>query len=163
MSFWMLRPRHVRGHASGQSLVEFALILPVLLLFLLVAIDFGRLFSSWVTLNNSARVAANFAAADPNPDDGFGAGSTYASKVNAEGFGSLGPTCTTAGVPQPMFNDTAVDSNTTTKNLGDEATVSISCTFKVMTPIVSAIVGGNLPMSASSTFVIRGKDQVYLP
>jgi len=136
---------------------------PVLLILLLIAVDFGRLFSSWVTLTNSARVAANYAASDPNPPDGFGAASNYAAQVNAEGFASLNATCTTAGVPQPVFADTTVDSNTTTKNLGDEATVSISCTFKVMTPIISAIVGSNLPMSASSTFAIRGGDLVYLP
>jgi Flp pilus assembly protein TadG len=136
---------------------------PVLLILLLIAIDFGRLFSSWVTLNNAARVAANYAASDPTPDDGFGPASEYASQVNAEGFGSLNPTCATGGVPQPVFSDTAVDTNSTTTNLGDEATVAISCTFRVMTPIISAIVGNNLPMSASSTFVIRGGDQVYLP
>ena len=136
---------------------------PVLLILLLIAIDFGRLFSSWVTLNNAARVAANYAASDPTPDDGFGATSEYAAQVNAEGFGSLSPTCATAGVPPPVFTDTTVDANVTTTNLGDEATVSISCSFRVMTPVISAIVGNNLAMSASSTFAIRGGDQVYLP
>lgn len=148
-----------RRGTSGQSLVELALIVPVLLIFLLIAIDFGRLFSSWVTLNNSARVAANYAAANPNAT--FGSGSEYEMKVNAEGFSSLSPTCVTAGVPVPVFTDTSADANTTPKNLGDDATVSISCTFRVMTPIVSAIVGSNLPMSASSTFAIR--EGVYLP
>lgn len=147
-----LRPR-------GQSMVELALVLPVLLLLLLIAIDFGRLFASWITLNNAARVAANYAAA--NPTASFGPGSTYANQVTTEGFGSLAPTCATSGVPQPVFTDTAVDTNVTTTNLGDEATVSISCTFKVMTPIVSGIVGSNLPMGASSTFTIR--DGAYVP
>lgn len=159
MVFELMQRRRARRHATGQSLVELALILPVLLILLLIAIDFGRLFSSWVTLNNAARVAANYAAAYPG--DPFGAGSTYATQVNNEGFGSLGSTCSTAGVPQPVFTDTTVDANTTTKNMGDEATVSISCTFKVMTPMVAAVVGSNLPLSASSTFTIR--TGAYLP
>jgi Flp pilus assembly protein TadG len=118
-----------------------------------MAIDFGRLFSSWVTLNNAARVAANYAAA--NPGEPFGAGSDYATEVNNEGFGSLNPTCATAGVPQPDFTDTAVDANTTRDNMGDIATVSISCNFRVLTPIISAVVGSSLPLSASSSFTIR--------
>lgn len=148
-----------KARSRGQSLAEFALILPVLLILALTAIDFGRLFSSWVTLNNSARVAANYAAA--NPGEPFGTGSEYATQVNNEGFGSLNPTCATGGVPQPTFSDTAVDTNSETKNLGDVATVSISCNFRMLTPIISAVVGSNLPLSASSSFTIR--TGVYLP
>lgn len=154
-----------RRHAGnigirGQSLVEFAFLVPVLLLILLVAIDFGRLYSSWVTLNNSARVAANYAAA--NPDASFASGSTYASLVNGEGFGTLGSTCSVSGgVPAPTFADTSVDANTTTTNLGDTATVSVSCAFKVITPFISLIVGNSVPLTASSTFTIR--TGAYLP
>ena len=49
---------------TGQSLVEFTLILPVLLLLLMGGIDFGRVFLGWVSLNNTARIAANYAAAN---------------------------------------------------------------------------------------------------
>ena len=36
------------------------------MLAVLIAIDFGRVFLGWVTLNNSVREAANFAALNPN-------------------------------------------------------------------------------------------------
>jgi Flp pilus assembly protein TadG len=153
MSIASSTPRRRRRSSRGQSLVEFALVLPVLLILVLMAIDFGRLFSSWVTLNNAARVAANYAAA--NPYEAFGAGSDYETQVNKEGFGSLNATCATAGVPVPDFADTAVDTNTTKRNMGDVATVSISCNFKVLTPIISAVVGSSFPVSASSSFTIR--------
>jgi len=52
--------RHRRSR--GQGLVEFALVLPVLLLLLLVSIDFGRVYLGWVNLQNMTRIAANFAA-----------------------------------------------------------------------------------------------------
>ena len=55
--------------SRGQSLVEFALVLPMILLLMLIAIDFGRVFLGWVGLNNAARVAANYAALHPNPND----------------------------------------------------------------------------------------------
>jgi Flp pilus assembly protein TadG len=152
--------RSPRASRRGQSVVEFALLLPVILILVLTAVDFGRLYSSWVTLNNSARVAANYAAANPNA--AFGIGSTYANLVTGEGFGSLGSICSVSGgIPAPIFADTTVDSNTTTRNLGDTATVSVSCSFKVITPFISALIGNSVPLTASSTFTIR--TGAYLP
>lgn len=46
---------------SGQTLVEFALTLPILLVLLFGIIEFGRIFQAWVTLQNSARAAARYA------------------------------------------------------------------------------------------------------
>ncbi len=45
----------------GQSFIEFALVLPVLLMTLLVIIEFGRLFFSWLVLEQSARAGVRFA------------------------------------------------------------------------------------------------------
>ena len=47
-----------RNRSRGQGLVEFALILPVFMLFLLIAVDFGRMLFTYIQLNNSAREAA---------------------------------------------------------------------------------------------------------
>jgi Flp pilus assembly protein TadG len=46
------------GRGSGQSLVEFALVLTPLFLVLLGIIQFGFIFNSYVTLTNSAREGA---------------------------------------------------------------------------------------------------------
>ena len=128
--------------------------LPVILILVLTALDFGRAFYSWVTITNSARVAANYAAVNPNAS--FGPGSAYANVTNAEGLASLASVCPTiGGVPAPTFTDTAADSNTTTRDFGDQATVGISCRFSVITPIVGAVLGNNVTISASSTFTIR--------
>jgi len=54
--------RFDRSRSRGQSLVELALTLPVVLLLLLIAIDFGRVYLGWVNLQQMARIAANFAA-----------------------------------------------------------------------------------------------------
>ena len=45
----------------GQTLAEFAISLPILLLLLFGVLEFGRLFQSWVTLQNAARTAARYA------------------------------------------------------------------------------------------------------
>lgn len=44
----------------GQTLAEFAISLPILLLLLFGILEFGRLFQSWVTLQNAARTAARY-------------------------------------------------------------------------------------------------------
>ena len=54
-----------RRRRPGQALVEFALVLPFLMLLLLTAANFGQAFNAWVNLNQAVRVAANFAAENP--------------------------------------------------------------------------------------------------
>ncbi len=46
---------------KGQTLAEFALTLPILLLLLFGIIEFARIFQAWVTLQNAARTAARYA------------------------------------------------------------------------------------------------------
>src|SRR5512137_2401303 len=53
--------RSTRRPNRGQALVEFALVLPVLLILLMVLIEVARLFSAWLIVENSAREAARYA------------------------------------------------------------------------------------------------------
>src|SRR5690349_25010112 len=57
-----------REVSRGQSLVEFALLLPILLLLALIAVDFGRVYLGWINLQNMARIGANFAANNAGED-----------------------------------------------------------------------------------------------
>ncbi len=57
--------RLVRG-ARGQSLVEFAIIAPVLLILILGAIDYGRVYFAYVSVTNGARNGAHFASDGPD-------------------------------------------------------------------------------------------------
>lgn len=54
--------RHWRLSRRGQSLVEFALILPMLIVLLLGIADFGRVFQAGITLEASARNGAEVVA-----------------------------------------------------------------------------------------------------
>lgn len=46
----------------GQSVTEFALVLPVMLAFLGLTLDFARVFQAWITLESATRDAAEAAA-----------------------------------------------------------------------------------------------------
>jgi Flp pilus assembly protein TadG len=48
-------PLSVRGEA-GQSLIEFALMVPLLFVLIFTAINFGGFFYSWIAVSNAARV-----------------------------------------------------------------------------------------------------------
>lgn len=52
----------IKRKEDGQSLVEFALILPILLLLIVAVIDFGWIFFAKVSMNNAAREGARLYA-----------------------------------------------------------------------------------------------------
>ena len=54
--------RRFIGDKRGQSLVEFGLMLPVLMLLVLGAIDFGRVYFAYISVTNGARNGADYAS-----------------------------------------------------------------------------------------------------
>lgn len=60
------RRTRLRGE-DGQSLVEFALLLPILLLLILGMLEFGKAFNYWNDANQIAGEGARFAAVNRNP------------------------------------------------------------------------------------------------
>ncbi len=60
----------IKGKQSGQAMVEFALVLPVLMLLVLGIIQFGITFNHYLTLVDAVRAGARTAAVSrqaPNP------------------------------------------------------------------------------------------------
>lgn len=58
----LARVRRWRETGAGQSLVEFGLIMPLLLILLFGLCDFGRAFYSWLVVTNAAREGARVGA-----------------------------------------------------------------------------------------------------
>ena len=54
---------HRRGD-RGASAVEFALVLPILILLVMGILEFGWLFNGWITLTGAAREGARVAAVE---------------------------------------------------------------------------------------------------
>lgn len=54
-------PHPATSARRGQTLVEFALTLPILLMLMFGVIEFARIFQAWITLQNAARTAARYA------------------------------------------------------------------------------------------------------
>ena len=58
MPFSRRRPR--RPRSSGQSVVEFSLVLPILILLLLAIVDLSRIYTTMVSVESAAREAADY-------------------------------------------------------------------------------------------------------
>jgi len=114
-------------------------------------------FLGWINLQSMARIAANYAANDPEAWGGTpdtASQTMYRSQILADAAAN---NCTLpkAGgvtvVPAPVFTDT----NGNGIGLGDTANVTITCTFKVITPVIATIVGGTLSISSDATFPVK--------
>lgn len=153
---WRLPRHHDRTRRSrGQSVAEFAVVLPIMLLILAGAIDLGRAFYAYVAVENAAKEGALYGSRHPL-------------------CGSASPTC-----PDPLnvrwiveneaanLKDRSGASQLTTKAAcrtsagtlvqpindcvnGDIYVVQVSHSFKLVTPILGDVVGSSLTLGASS-------------
>lgn len=149
-------PRSIRRHgraithprSRGQTIVEFALLAPVMLLVLLMALDFGRVYMGWVSLHNSARIAANYAAQNPTSWTGAGNSVRMNEYQTLVGNDIAQINCdTTTPFPVPVFPaGTAA---------GGVASVTLTCNFTLITPLIGNILGQSVPVSATAVYPIR--------
>lgn len=143
-----LRPQ--RHRSRGQSLVELALILPVLLLLLVTALDLGRLLYSQVTITNAAKEGALVASQGGTFQSNQPCGDTNTVMCGAitEAKGGfveidralvmLSPaTCD----PKAMYPSSGTPPN---------VAVSVQAPFRVVTPIIGAFIGSSLVLSATA-------------
>ena len=150
--------RRNRTHSRGQSLVEFALAFPIILFLTLITLDFGRIYLGWINLQNMARIAANYAANNPDANWSDPADTTvvtYQNEIRADAAASNCTLPKVAGVqtaPTPTFTDVDGDGS---PGIGDTASVAMTCQFGVITPFISNVVGRSVPVSASSVFPVK--------
>lgn len=143
-------------HSRGQGLVEMALLLPLLVLLLVMAVDFGRVFFSWVALNNAARIGADTAASYADIWSGVADGDQaserdrYRERIRQD-LQSVG--CQDAPIPDPIF-DTDVNGDGSFFTDGDLVRMELECDFGLLTPLAEQAVGGPLTIRAVAEFAI---------
>jgi hypothetical protein len=136
------------GSRSAQSLVEFALVLPLILVLLLGGIDLGRVFFGSVALTNASRVGANYAALYPGAWDTPGNSNQRAEFAAQIRRDAAAMHCDLpASLPAPIFPDG--------KDIGDPVHVQLTCQFTLITPLMTTFLGGPLTVHAESIFPIR--------
>lgn len=142
-------PRRTWHRSRGQSLVELALLLPVMMLLFAGALDLGRIFYSQITIENAAKEGALEAARNPTSFDNTKPCDKDTNRVLClvlnEAKGSMyeitAADVTLACDPDPC---------PTTPALGHTVTVTVAGHFTLLTPVLAQIVGPQVTLSASS-------------
>src|SRR5450759_3156779 len=122
-------------------MVEFVLILPVMMLILLIAVDFGRLFSAYISDVNAAREGANYAAAHAADttytvsDFEKGVVKATTGQANAQGLssgGALNVSFTCFSPPSTTMD--CHDASDFAVGIGNQVTVTVKQPFAFLTP-----------------------------
>mgnify|MGYP001571851709 CR=1 FL=1 len=127
-----------RGEAA-QTMVEFALILPVLLMLVFGIFEFGRAFFAYNAITNATREAARYGTVDPT--------NTIAIQQTAVDS-SVGIGITTANVTVQCLNASVETADSCVYN--NRLRVTVSYTFTAVVPIVP-----DIPMTGVSTMRIE--------
>jgi len=119
-----------RDRTSGQSLVEFALIFPILMIVLLVIFDLGRLVFAYNDITNAARNGARIAIVDQTVNK--------AENRVIDSATSLGLTGADVDV---VYLDPDLSGACTPMALGCVAEITARFSWQAITPVIGSIVG----------------------
>jgi PKD repeat protein len=131
--------------------VEFALVFPVLLFLMLVAIDFGRIYLGWVNLQQMVRIAANDAADHASAWQPPDTAAKQAERARYQKRIARDAEQINCVLPNPI-PDPVIAFGTA---LGAHVSVGIECQFSIVTPVISHVLGGTVLMSADTTFPVK--------
>jgi len=137
---------------KGTSLVEFALILPILMLVLFGVLDFGKAFNYWNDETHLAAEGARWAVVNSNPGSG-----TLQQYIQQQADSSELRSLATVCVAFPNNPDTG-----TSGHVGDPVTVTVKASYPWI-PFLRArihILGGtsvqlSLPTTITGTATMR--------
>jgi Flp pilus assembly protein TadG len=117
------RSRRGTGDESGVALVEFALVLPLLLLIILGIFDFGRAINYWNDAQQMANEGARWAVVDRRPGGGSSLQDDIRRQASTAEFlnGS-------SSVTRPA--KVCISFPNGTSNVGDPVTVTVSATYQ---------------------------------
>lgn len=122
----------------GQSLVEFALVLPLLVLLLGGVLELGRLFFAYVAVTDAAAEGATYASIYPT---------STLQQITERAQAATG------GMVQ--LSTSMIQVNRPSLTAGSPITVTVTYPFSLVTPLLSDIVpGGSIPLRATAVGVV---------
>lgn len=139
--------RRSRSRSRGQSLVEFAVLMPIFAVILLGLLDFGRVIYAQNTVSEAAREASRVGSVGATATSSKYSAIRDAAITRAPGVGLTtadveGGTCTDCFYP-----DGAIP--------GGRVVVKITKPVQILTPIISQIVGGSFTVTSTSRGFIQ--------
>jgi Flp pilus assembly protein TadG len=151
---FLRRSRSLHRGEAGVALVEFALVLPLLLVILFGMLDFGKAFNYWIDETHLANEGARWAVVNKNPGGGtlqeYIQQQADTPELQSGGTGSIG---TPLQVCISFPNGTA--------DVGDPVNVSASFTYNWMPFLGNQIGVTQTTVTASSTMRLEAQPTVY--
>ena len=143
------KPTQQRRGERGQSLVELAMSLTVIMLLLAGAVDFSIAYFSFAALQDAAQEGAMYGSINPGDDAGI--------KSRVRGASTN---------PVDLSDDSSViiDVNVSGDGCeGDEVTVNLSYDYPISMPFIGAIIGTQeIKLNASVTDTILQSEDISL-
>jgi Flp pilus assembly protein TadG len=156
----VFHPRHRRdAHEAGQALVEFALVIPILLLVLFAAIDFGKAFNYWIDETHIANETARWAVVNTNP----GGGSLQQWELSQADTAELrnGGTAAVPSAAQVCISFPTNSQTGTSGNVGDPVKVDVSVEYHWL-PFISSTLGSpSVTVTGSATMRLEALPTNY--
>jgi Flp pilus assembly protein TadG len=134
--------------SNGQSLVEFALTLPLIVLIIVGLIDLGRGVYMYNTLAQAARQANRTAIVDQDVNSVVAVAASSAATLGLSSA-NVDVCFKTSGSTQTNCNDPTADPCSSPYSIGCLAIVRTHIAFSPLTPIISSLVG-SIQMSSTS-------------
>ena len=122
---------------KGQSLVEFALIIPIVILILMGILEFGVMLNSYLTIANSSREAARLGSVGANDIE-------ICARIL-----ELSPNLETSNISVDI---TPLDIN---RKHGESVTVNITYQYNIINPLIGAIVNNVVPLNVHTTMRVE--------
>ena len=118
-------------NSKGQSVVEFAMILPILMLILVGTIEFGRFYNAWLMVSHASREGARVASLG---------GTNVQVEERVDAVMAAFDTARISVLVSPNV----------TRARGDMVTVTVNYDIDPMTPMIGVITGGTLHLDSNT-------------
>lgn len=141
-----------KDRERGQSMVEVALALPVLLLILSGLLDIGRAYFTYLALEEAAIEAAQFLAFEPGCVD-----SSDCADPNNALFRARESFATEVADPGTLLRFTPIVPAPPV-GTGEEVTVEFEYDYALVTPLIANFFGGTVTLRSSATSIVIDGD-----
>lgn len=122
---------------KGQTLVETALVLPIIILILMGIIDFGMMFNNYLIVGNASREGARNAA------------------VGATDSEIVSVVETVTGTLDVSKITTVISPQESLRKKGDEVVVTVKYDYKFLTPVIGVFFSGKVQLTGTSVMRVE--------